>query len=70
MIPCELTAAITAAANMLASKLSDNELSLLGTVFTQLGDTLETISAGIASCGCLLYTSGAMPDGRKAGEPL
>ena len=29
MIPCELTAAITAAANMLASKLSDNELSRL-----------------------------------------
>ncbi len=53
MTPCELTAAITAAANMLASKLSDNELSLLGAVFTQLGDTLETISAGRASCGYL-----------------
>ena len=34
MIPCELTAAIRAAANILASKLSDNELSLLGAVFT------------------------------------
>ena len=44
MNPCELTASITAIANMLAGKLTVDELSLLGAVLTQLGDTLATIA--------------------------
>lgn len=44
MNPCELTASITAIANVLACKLSINELNLLGAVLTQLGDTLTTIA--------------------------
>jgi hypothetical protein len=43
MNPCELTAAVTAVANSLACRLSDDELSLLSAVFVQLGDTLATI---------------------------
>ena len=44
MDPCELTASITAAANAIAYKLSDDELTLLSAVFVQLGDTLATIA--------------------------
>lgn len=44
MNPCELTATITALANAIASKLSDNELALVAAATTQLGDTLATIS--------------------------
>lgn len=43
MNACELTASITALANALACRLSDEELTLLGVVLTQLGDTLSTI---------------------------
>lgn len=45
MNACELTASITAIANALACGKSAEEIALLGTVFTQLGDTLQTISA-------------------------
>ena len=45
MNPCELTASITAIANTLACNLTQDELTLLGTVLTQLGDTLSTIAA-------------------------
>lgn len=41
---CQITALVTGIANWLAARLDDNSLSLLGAVFTQLGDTLETIS--------------------------
>lgn len=41
----ELTASVTALANALACHLTDEELSLLGTILSQLGDTLATISA-------------------------
>ncbi len=41
---CQTTALVTGIANWLAARLDDNSLSLLGAVFTQLGDTLETIS--------------------------
>ncbi len=44
MNPCELTATITALANAIASKLSDNELALVAVATSQLGDTLATIS--------------------------
>lgn len=44
MNSCELTASITAVANMLACKLSNDELLLLASAFVQLGDTLVTIA--------------------------
>ena len=50
MHPCELTASITAVANMLAGKLTVDELSLLGAVLTQLGDTLATIATQKGIC--------------------
>ena len=40
----ELTSPITALANAIACQISDDELDLLAAVFTQLGDTLATIS--------------------------
>ena len=40
MNPCELTASVTAIANTLACKLTEDELNLLGVILTQLGDTL------------------------------
>ncbi len=45
MTPCELTASITAFANVFSSKLSNDEIALWGSIFSQLGDTLETIAA-------------------------
>ena len=45
MNPCELTASITAAANVIANKLNDDELAVLSAVLVQLGDTLATIAA-------------------------
>ena len=45
MNPCGLTVAVSALANALAQRLDDEELSLLGAVFNQLGDTLSTIAA-------------------------
>lgn len=41
----ELTALVTAAANGLYSCLTAPELAVLAAVFTQLGDTLETLAA-------------------------
>ena len=43
MNACELTASITAVANWLACRLSQEQLELLGVSLTQLGDTLLTI---------------------------
>ncbi|MGN0180251.1 MAG: DUF6774 domain-containing protein [Monoglobaceae bacterium] len=50
MNSCELTVSITALANTIACDLSDDELGLLGTVFTQLGDTLTTIAVQRSLC--------------------
>lgn len=50
MNPCELTASLTAIANALACRLSTEELTLLGVVLTQLGDTLTTIAIGRDIC--------------------
>lgn len=50
MNACEVTASITAVANALACRLSDDELNLLGTALTQLGDTLLTIATHRAIC--------------------
>lgn len=44
MCPVSLAAAVTALAAALAEGKSDDELSLLAAVFTQLGDTLATIA--------------------------
>ena len=38
MNSCELTASVTAIANALACKLSDDELTLLAAALVQLGD--------------------------------
>ncbi|MGN0517149.1 MAG: DUF6774 domain-containing protein [Acutalibacteraceae bacterium] len=50
MNSCELTASITAVANLLACKLTDDELELLGAILTQLADTLFTIATQRSIC--------------------
>ena len=50
MNACELTASVTALANIIACRLSDDELTLLAVVLTQLGDTLGTIAAQRSIC--------------------
>ena len=50
MNACELTAAITAAANILAKSLTNEELELLGVTLTQLGDTIITIATQRSLC--------------------
>jgi len=50
MNPCELTASITAIANALACRLSQDQLELLGVTLTQLGDTLLTIATQRSIC--------------------
>lgn len=41
----ELTGAVTALANVIACKLTVDEIALVAGVFVQLGDTLATIAA-------------------------
>lgn len=50
MNPCEITAFVTAAANTLAGCYTDSELAVLAAVFTQLGDTLDTLLAARMLC--------------------
>ena len=50
MNPCELTVTITALANTIASGRTAEEISLIGALFVQLGDTLATIAAQRALC--------------------
>ena len=50
MNACEITAAVTAAANTIACRLNDEELALWSSVLVQLGDTLATIAAQRALC--------------------
>ena len=50
MNACELTATITAAANYLACRLTQDQLELLGVTLTQLGDTLLTIATQKGIC--------------------
>ena len=42
---CQITTAITAAGNLIAKDLSDEELNFLSAAFMQLADVLATISA-------------------------
>ena len=44
MSPLELTTSITALANAIACNIKDDKLDILAVSFTQLGDTLATIS--------------------------
>lgn len=53
MNSCELTFAITALANAIASNFNDEELGILSSAATQLGDTLATILAQRALCESL-----------------
>lgn len=46
-----LTASVTVLANSIACRLSDDELNLAAAYFTQLGDTLATISVSRDICG-------------------
>lgn len=50
MNACELTASITAIANLLAQNLTDDELNILGVALTQLGDTILTIATQRSIC--------------------
>lgn len=50
MNACELTASVTAAANAIACKLSNDELTLLAAILVQLGDTLATIATQRGLC--------------------
>lgn len=50
MNSCELTASITAIANTIACKLTEDEVTLLGVALTQLGDTLLTIATQRSIC--------------------
>ncbi len=47
---CQITALVTGIANALAGKLNENQLNLLGAIFAQLGDTLETIAVQKSIC--------------------
>lgn len=49
--PLALTTAINSLAVAIACQLGDEELGLTATIFTQLGDTLETILAQRTLCG-------------------
>ena len=53
MNSCELIFKISAIANTIASKLSTDELSLLGAILSQLGDTLTTIATQRGICESL-----------------
>ena len=46
----ELTSAVTAIANIIACELTTSEISLLASLFVQLGDTLATIAARQVLC--------------------
>ena len=50
MSPCELVSFVTAVACAIANTCDDDEIELLGVVFTQLGDTLLTIDVKQGLC--------------------
>ena len=50
MNPCQLTASLTAIANVISSKLSVEETTLLAAILVQLGDTLATIATQRTLC--------------------
>lgn len=50
MNPCDLAVAISALACCIAEGKSADEIALISSVFSQLGDTLNTIAAQQALC--------------------
>lgn len=50
MNPCELAVMVTALANAIACKMTNDQLTLLASVLVQLGDTLVTIATQRAIC--------------------
>lgn len=48
--PLALTTAVNTLVVSIAGRLNDNDLTLLGALLTQLGDTLETIAAQRERC--------------------
>lgn len=50
MQPCEFAVAISALACCIAEGKSADEIALISSVLSQLGDTLETIAAHKALC--------------------
>lgn len=50
MNSCELTASITALANIIACNFNNDEITLLASIFVQLGDTLSTIATQKIIC--------------------
>ena len=50
MSSLELTSAVTALANIIACKLTPEEIALASSLFVQLGDTLATIAARESFC--------------------
>lgn len=50
LCPNELVASITALAVSIANGKSEAEINLLGSIFSQLGDTLQTIATQKALC--------------------
>lgn len=46
----QLTAGVTALANAIACKLTNEEIALVAGIFVQLGDTLSTILAEKGLC--------------------
>ena len=47
----ELTSAVTALANAIACNLTVDEITLIASIFVQLGDTLATIAVREDLCG-------------------
>lgn len=50
MQSCDLVIAISALACCIAEGKTEEEIALLSSIFSQLGDTLDTISAQQALC--------------------
>jgi len=50
MQSCNLAVSISLLACIIAEGKTENEISLLGSIFSQLGDTLETIAAQKVIC--------------------
>lgn len=68
MNPCELTMSITALANTLACKLSDEQLELAAVLFSQLGDTLATIALQRSICNAKIEAAAAKTAAPKQGN--
>lgn len=47
---CEITAAVTALANLIANECEEEKLPLISAVLVQLGDTIATILAAKELC--------------------